>query len=104
MTIEELKEVCSKLVDDMESRTDINNAFHDFQKTNKITPKLQWTKVHDIYVTKIHESTLCVGAFAALAGYHLQVSGVYIDALYDIPQEVYKTPQACMDAIEEALN
>ena len=101
MTIEELER---KLGAFIKVGIDISGLFEEFKNTNKITPRFQWTKVHDIYATKIRESTICVGTFATLNKYCLQITGVYIDALDDITQEEYETPQACMDAIEKALS
>ena len=104
MTIDELKDVCSKVALDIESMTDISNAFYDFQKTNKITPKPQWTKVHDIYVTKVGESTVCIGTFTTMNGFSIQITGKYIDKLDEIANIDYETPEECMYAIEEALS
>ena len=102
MTIEELE---SKLTAFIKVGMDISGLFEEFKNTNKITPNLKWTKVHDVFVTKIGESTICVGTFSTPTRFSIVVTGKYPVLYENYPTNAYyETPQACMDAVQKALS
>jgi hypothetical protein len=104
MTIDELQNICRDWFNMTLPPETIRNAFDEFKNTNKITPKLQWTKVYDVYLTMVGESTVLIGTFATEKGFSFQVTGRFIDALNDIPCDEYKTAEECMNVIEDRLN
>lgn len=104
MTIEELAEICSRSFLSKVLPEAVKNAFDVFERENKITPKITWTKVNDVYLTRVGESTICVGTFATETGYSIQCAGLYPEGLspYVIDNE-YETAALCMSAVENAI-
>lgn len=104
MTIEELAEICRSSFLSKVLPKAVKNAFDVFEMENKITPKIMWTKVNDVYLTQVGKSTICVGTFATETGYSIQCTGLYPEGLsLYVTDNEYDTAAICMDAVENAI-